>query len=97
MSSQKEKKDAYIHLRVTEEMKREILQKAKEQDKTMTSFILENVMTLKNKQENVITNNPDISILKKMIIPFAEKGVQVDLTENEIKRIQELWREIENT
>jgi len=96
MSSQKEKKDAYIHLRVTKTVKEEISKKAKDQEKSMTSYLLEGVMTPNNSSESVITNTIDTSILRKMIKPFAEKGIQVNLNEDEIERVQELWRDIQN-
>ena len=96
MSSQKKKKDAYIHLRVTKAVKEEISKKAKDQEKTITSYILEGVMTPINKSEDVITDTIDTTILSKMIKPFAEKGIQVNLNEDEIKRVQELWRDIQN-
>lgn len=39
---------------------------------------------------------PDTQILKKMIRPFVEKNIELDLENNEIERIKTLWEEINN-
>lgn len=38
--------------------------------------------------------NIDVEILKKMIPEFIKKGIEIDLDNNEIKRVKELYGEI---
>lgn len=45
--------------------------------------------------ENKVKNDDlDTKILKKLITPFKEHGIKIDLEEHEIKRIKSLWEEI---
>lgn len=38
-------------------------------------------------------NSIDTDILRKLILPFAERGIEIDLTEIEVQRIQSLFGE----
>ena len=50
------------------------------------------VYTLNKKEsDNGIINRLDTQILKRLIKPFTDYGIKVDLETNEINRIKELW------
>lgn len=55
MSSQKEKKDAYIHIRIQSDLKKELIEKAEKLDKNLSEYVIDSVMTNNNK--NVMTFN----------------------------------------
>jgi len=44
--------------------------------------------------EGITSISIDTEILKKMIIPFTNAGIKVDLETNEIERIKELFGEV---
>ncbi|MFW9971079.1 MAG: DUF1778 domain-containing protein [Candidatus Odinarchaeota archaeon] len=88
------KKEKWIQLRISEGDKKKIKEKAENQNKSISQFVLDSVLTNVNTPvENVLTNGLDTQILKKLLKPFAENGISVDLEDAEIKRIQELWEE----
>lgn len=68
MSSQKEKKDDYIHIRINSEIKEKLREKAKDKQISLTKYILERVMT----NNNVMTNKKDDSSIKTLIEGIVE-------------------------
>jgi len=98
-----EKKESQIHIRVNQHTKDYIKQLAKKSNITISELllgpILKNVNTHVDTDSNPIsqkTISKDTRILKKMLKPFIEKGISLDLKEGEIKRIKQLWKEIKN-
>lgn len=66
----------------------ENLDKEKELRKRINDFVLDFLNLKAN------TNTIDTSILKKMIKPFSEYGIELDLKDIEINRIKELYEMI---
>lgn len=92
-SIQKEKiKDQWIQIRVNKNTKTLLNDKAKQENKSLSQYILESVLTPKQGSVNTL----DTQILKKMIKPFIERGITLDLDEGEIIRIKQLWEETKN-
>lgn len=108
-TNEKITKEKWIQIRVKEETKQKIKEFVLNSDyKNISQFFLDSVLTkingnvLTNEgnvntiQKNVLTNRIDTNILKKLLKPFAEKGINVKLEKEEIKRVKELWEEISN-
>lgn len=99
-----EKKESQIHIRVNRHIKDYIKEFAKKSNKSISELLLDPI--LRNVNTNVDTDSDnisqknisrDIQILKKMLKPFMERGITLDLEEEEIIRIKQLWEEIKNT
>jgi len=55
---------------------------------------IQNINRIQNQEIDTRYSKGDTIILKKLIIPFANTGIKVDLETNEIERIKELFGEV---
>lgn len=88
-----EKKKFQIHIRVDQQTKEYIKSLADKSGKSISRLLLDPILNVNTSVDNSI----DTQILKKMLKPFIEKGITLDLEEKEITRIKQLWEGIKNT
>jgi len=60
--------------------------------KAIDGFVIEYFFTKSNSKTN--TNEIDTEILKKMIIPFIENEIEIDLEQKEANRLEQLVSEV---
>ena len=96
------KKESQIHIRVNQHTKDYIKQLAKKSNKSISELLLDpilrNVNTYVDTADKISQKiiSIDTLILKKMLKPFMEKGITLDLEEKEIMRIKQLWEVTKN-
>lgn len=85
-----EKKESQIHIRIDHQTKEHIKKLADKSNKSISRLLLDPILA-------GVNTSVDTQILKKMLKPFIEKGITLELEEKEITRIKQLWEEIKNT
>lgn len=70
------------------------LSQYKREGKVVTTGEKRNNFSVYTLTDRKLQRDMDTKILKKLIIPFAQAGIKVNLTESEQKRIQQLFSEV---
>ena len=80
-----------ISFKLNEKDLEALKEKDKKSGKNRSEFIRKKIF-----DSDTSDTSGDTETLKKLLKPFVEKGIKVDLEEKEIERIKQLWNEVKN-